>query len=93
MEENQVLTKKCPKCGRVLPVESFNRCNATKDGLQIHCRECQKVFRMKRRQSQIGMHKVYSKPDLAKFQPRELIAELKARGYSGELSFTQRITV
>lgn len=37
--------------------------------------------------------KVYTNPYLAKFKPRELIAELKARGYSGELTFVQRIAL
>lgn len=39
------------------------------------------------------LKKFYSNPELAKFQPRELIAELKARGYSGELRYTQVFTV
>lgn len=39
------------------------------------------------------LKKVHSNPELAKFQPRELIAELKARGYSGELRYTQVFTV
>lgn len=39
------------------------------------------------------LKKVYSNPELAKFHPRELIAELKARGYSGELRYTQVFAV
>ena len=31
--------------------------------------------------------------ELAKFSPRELIAELKARGYTGELKYTQTISL
>nr|DAT06087.1 MAG TPA: hypothetical protein [Caudoviricetes sp.] len=30
-------------------------------------------------------------PALASFQPRELIAELRARGYKGTLTYTQEI--
>ena len=37
--------------------------------------------------------KKYSNPELARFSPRELIAELKARGYTGELKFTQTISL
>lgn len=43
--------------------------------------------------SGVPMSKVFMNPELAKFQPRELIAELRARGYSGELSITMKIKV
>lgn len=39
------------------------------------------------------LKKIYSNPELAKFSPRELIAELKARGYTGELKYTQTISL
>lgn len=38
MEE--VKTKKCPKCGRVLPLSSFSKNKATKDGLNVYCKSC-----------------------------------------------------
>lgn len=37
------------------------------------------------------LRKIYTNPDLAKFSPRQLIDELKARGYSGELKYIQTI--
>lgn len=40
-----------------------------------------------------NLKKVYSNPELARFSPRELIAELKSRGYTGELKFTQTISL
>lgn len=40
-----------------------------------------------------NLKKIYSNPELAKFSPRELIAELKARGYTGELKYTQTISL
>ena len=40
-----------------------------------------------------NLKKIYSNPGLAKFSPRELIAELKARGYTGELKYTQTISL
>lgn len=33
-------TKKCTKCGRTLPLESFNRRRDGKDGLNSMCRDC-----------------------------------------------------
>lgn len=40
-----------------------------------------------------NLKKIYSNSELAKFSPRELIAELKARGYTGELKYTQTISL
>lgn len=37
--------------------------------------------------------KAFTNPDLAKFKPRELIEELKARGYKGTLTYEQVITL
>ena len=34
-------TKKCTRCGRVLPIENYNKSSKSADGLQIYCRECQ----------------------------------------------------
>lgn len=37
------------------------------------------------------MHKVYTDPVLAKYSPRDLMLELKARGYEGELLYVEVI--
>ena len=39
------------------------------------------------------MTRVFPNPDLAKFKPRELIEELKSRGYKGTLTYEQVITL
>ena len=68
--------------------------------MQYICKECMAVYYKQRHeekkkrkdaiiQNDHTLKKVYSNPELAKFHPRELIAELKARGYSGELRYTQ----
>jgi hypothetical protein len=61
------------------------------------------MSRIKRRESSRGRkaywgaevgdkkHKVYTNPILAQFTPRELMLELKARGYVGELLFVEHI--
>ncbi len=88
--------KKCTMCGRELPEDQFNKCSTTSDGLQYRCKECgrkaNKESRERRRAAQAldsvdaydGMCKVFTNPELAKFKPRELMAELKARGFRWE---------
>lgn len=85
-------TKKCSKCGRELPVSEFWK-NITKDdGLQDYCKDCGKnYFKNRKAEPSSSLKKVYSNPDLAKFTPKQLMEELKARGYSGELKYIQII--
>lgn len=96
-------TKKCSKCGRELPRSEFHKHPRTKDGLQHYCKECTKEAvqnsRMKKKSQSGGAevkaplehpkHKVYTNPVLAPITPRELMMELKARGYEGELIFKE----
>lgn len=92
MEET---TKRCNKCGRDLPTSSFSRKINAKDGLQDYCKDCQRDYNRQRYEKNKGTHckklsRVYTSPDLAKYQPRELLAELKARGYEWEKMFAPR---
>ena len=109
-EQEEVRTKKCPKCGRVLPVTEFYTNVRTKDGYQDKCKECQREWnreyqKRKKEEKRLAslnvedkvetkkviidekectMAKVYTNPELAKFTPREMMAELKARGFKWE---------
>lgn len=89
-------TKKCSICKQELPLSMYHRNLSRKDGLQAYCKECGKKYYENRRNKQSGggidsividvvdgrkLTKVYTHPDLAHFQPRQLMAELKARGY------------
>lgn len=65
-------TKKCSVCGEVLPIDMFTRHGRGRENVCITC---------KRKQS--GKSEA-----LAQFTPRELIEELKARGYKGKLTYT-----
>lgn len=111
MKEQEVIpTKKCPKCGRELPITEFYTNIRNKDGLQDKCKECQKAlyreyWKRKKEEKRLAslnvedkveikkvivdekectMAKVYTNPELAKFTPREMMAELKARGFRWE---------
>lgn len=96
-------TKVCKKCGRELSIDNFSKNCRNKDGLQNMCKECVSEYmkehakRKKAEKKRIEeeriefekKYKIYTNRELAKFQPRELMLELKARGYEGELVFRE----
>lgn len=86
-------TKVCRHCGKEKPISQFHGSNRSADGLQTYCKECKKELArqrtvMRRVKDASGLN-----PELADFQPRELIAELRARGFYGELKFINVIKV
>lgn len=109
-EQDEIRTKKCPKCGRELPITEFYANSHNKDGYQDKCKKCQiewnrEYYKRKREEKRIAslntedkietekvivdakehmMAKVYSEPELAKFTPRQLMQELKSRGFRWE---------
>jgi hypothetical protein len=99
-------TKICVCCGKVLPIESFGRNRQSSDGRMVTCKECtNKRYRenYKKRKGIVTPTASASttttkpkldddgrNPDLAKFHARELIAELKARHYTGTIYYTQK---
>lgn len=103
MEE--IKTKVCHKCGRELPLSEFHKKSSAKDGLQPLCKECSNKMasecaKRSREKKKLQAkeneriefekkYKVYTNRELAKFNPRELMLELKARGYEGELVFRE----
>ena len=98
-------TKVCKKCGRELPLDQYFRNKATKDGHDSQCKECktayaleyQKKYRARKREQAKEneriefekKYKIYTNRELAKFTPRELMLELKARGYTGDLLYQE----
>lgn len=100
-------TKICRKCGRELPLDQYFRNKAMKDGHDSQCKECktaytleyQKKYRARKREQAKEneriefekKYKIYTDKELAKFTPRQLILELKARGYVGTLLYEEVI--
>lgn len=76
-------TKICKKCGKELPVDKFYKNKSQKDGFGYYCKDCVNAYKSSKK----------ANADLAKFKPRELIEELKARGYKGTLTYEQVITL
>lgn len=79
-QSSEVKTKICPSCGRELPLDSFLKQNHSADGHMKECKECRRNRRTE------GTSK--SNP-LAKFTARELMHELRLRGYDGEIKYTE----
>lgn len=95
----ETATKICKHCGVEKPLSEFHRVSRNKDGINDWCKDCVNEYQRKREaekrkkrlhEKELALH---GNPELAKFQPRELIAELRARGYTGTLNYIQKITV
>lgn len=80
-------TKLCATCGRELPLESYKQHAKSPDGYAHNCRECLSQRRTTKNTEGGG------NPLLAQFKPRELIEELRYRGYKGTLEYTHKITL
>lgn len=94
-------TKICVCCGKVLPIDEFGNNRHSSDGKMVTCKSCTnkklQEYR-KRKRGVVAKADTTAKhldddgrnPDLAKFHARELIAELKARHYTGTIYYTQK---
>lgn len=103
MEERLLI---CTHCKQELPESSFSLANGTVRGRHSYCRECDRKLARERRLKRINelsskentvkqenhtLHKVYKHEELAKFTNRQLLDELKERGFKGKLYFTNEI--
>lgn len=92
VSQEVVESKRCECCGKVLPLNKFLVSN--KGNVFKICRDCataKKVASYKRNRNAKRQEEQERQTELSKFTPRELIAELRLRGYSGELKFTNVI--
>lgn len=91
-------TKVCRCCGRELPMSNFKK---GRWGYVSVCNECDKQHRAENRQLRIDkakqkvedMRAETRQLCLADFTPRELMAELKRRGYEGKITYTETHTI
>lgn len=93
-------TIKCRKCGKELPLDMFYKNRSFRNGHDTICKECwnEYVKTRKSKKESIGSvlcnnGVIHGNPDLAQFTLRQLIEELRAGGYYGELKFTNTIKV
>lgn len=91
-------TKICECCGRELPIENFGKGRAS--GVPFVHKICNECLSMKKREGHAKRKaerenkKEYDveyakKQRLSEFTPRELMQELRRRGYEGELTYTE----
>ena len=85
-------TKVCKECGQSLPKSNFSKNKATKDGLANYCKKCDKE---RRRKSCVGKNKKVLKATLkmSDFDDNMLFAELRRRGYTGELRYSKVVNI
>lgn len=91
MEQDNITVKECKHCHRTLPVTEFYKKSSTPDGLQCYCKQCQSELNKnsQRKKRAFGG----GNPELSRFTPRQLMEELRARGYTGELKYIQTINL
>ena len=88
------ILKKCRCCGRELPISNFKK---GRWGVVSVCMDCDKQHRTEKRQARIDEQKKKVEDVraenrqlcLADFTPRELMAELKRRGYEGKIRYVE----
>ena len=88
-------TKICRVCGNEKPLDDFPKNHQYADGHDTRCKACFNEYQKRLRDSKAarGAINPNSNNTLANFTPRELIEELRARGYKGTLEFTKTITL
>ena len=90
--------KVCKFCGRELPINNFKK---GRWGYVSVCNECDKKHRAENRQARIDKAKQKIEDVraenrqlcLADFTPRELMEELKRRGYEGKITYVETHTI
>jgi hypothetical protein len=87
-------TKICRVCGKEKPISEFGKNSQYKDGLDSRCKNCRNAYAKGwYGDKHIPKTNTNANPALSNFTPRELIEELRARGYKGTLTFTKQIVL
>ena len=91
--------KKCTMCGRMLTLDNFRRVNFAEDGHASHCKDCAKKMRREKVEHKTNEGVIVrdvkggGNPELEKFSNRDLIEEIKYRGYKGTLQIVREIVI
>lgn len=85
--------KTCTECGKLMTLDHFRIIHHAADGHANICKECARERRRQKKDEFTPTPSGGGNAELAKFTPRELIEELRSRGYSGKLTITREINV
>ena len=84
---NTIKTKRCSKCGRILPIDNFSKDKTKKDGLRSNCKECCSKYQQTNRQYLNQYQREYNKEYYKQFKGYYLYIILDKQGnvaYVGE---------
>lgn len=73
--------KRCCTCKKVKPIELFSRNRSNPDGRSVRCKECDYASWVKSKKNRIAANNGGGNEGLRSFTNRELLKELKDRGY------------
>jgi Zn ribbon nucleic-acid-binding protein len=90
IETANVELRKCIKCGRELPLDQFYKDKRMISGLKSVCKECTNEYNRIRH---VAKREEKESTPLSKFTPRELIEELRRRGYKGKLQYVYEVVI
>lgn len=94
MENEAIKTKVCSRCGRELPLTEFSKNAQCRGGHSGVCKKCKtEQMRVYRRNLREKARLYDERGGLKGYTPRDLMLELKRRGYEGVLTFTERKTI
>ena len=82
---SEIETKKCSKCGEVKPTTEFYKNIKAADGYDTYCKECRRSLGREFYAKKISQKRIEETNNaLSKYTPRDLLTELKRRGYKWE---------
>ena len=94
MENEAIKTKVCSRCGRELPLSEFPKNSTCRGGHSGVCKKCRAEQTRDSRRNLVEKARLYDeRGGLKDYTPRELMLELKRRGYEGTLTYTERKTI
>ena len=78
--------KTCSRCGKTLPLKEFYKRKNSNDGHDARCKDCKKQYNAE--------HRVSGRlEELEQYTNRQLLDELKHRGFSGNLRVTTTVNL
>ena len=93
----ETTTKKCKACGRELPVSELDKHWRSKDGYRTICKSCGGVHEKRKPYAEAGT--IIKRTveggvlSLKGINAKDLIEELRYRGYKGKLVYTREVVV